>query len=155
MSKLLSEIIKLSPVNIEFVDAITGHPSWIGVYWGSHRPKRSIEVVNRLSTELKIATLLHEIGHANCSAKGCSCVKVVTCLGELYAEMFALQWLLDGKHKCILRTDMEHLERVWPNNGIYGDAWEDLIKTKLWKDCKRYIGKSMIGRVLAKIGRSR
>ncbi len=141
MDKLLSEVVKLSPVDVKFVKVIMNRPHMIGVYWSNRGPrKKSIAVVERLDIKLKIATLLHEIGHANCAAGGCPCAKVVSSGGELHAESFTLQWLLDNRHKSVLRMEMKHLNLNWPGiDNIYSEAYDKLIKTKLWKDCKRYV----------------
>lgn len=146
---IIDELIKLSPVPVDFVSKNKiGVPNVanairIGVFYSkkSEQIRAYIEVSNKLSKYLKIATLLHEIGHAKCSIKRCKCSFNVSAEGEIHANEYALNWLLKNKHKKILRVEMKHIKNNFDRVDYYGEAARCIINSKLWQKCLKYTGK--------------
>lgn len=145
---MLSELVKTSPVSVNFVSEVSILPSTtnaitIGGFLSKHdgRAKACIEVLNSLSEHQKIATLLHEIGHAKCSKKKCKCRTTQSAEGEIHANEYTLSWLLKNKHKKILKIAMRHIKDNSDRTDYYGEAAKCIMDSKLWQKCLKYVGK--------------
>lgn len=145
---IFDELIKTSPVSVNFVSEINisssaADATTIGGFLPGKdgQVKACIEVLNSLSKRQKIATLLHEIGHAKCSKKKCECRLVNSAKGEIHANGYALNWLLKNKHKKILKTEMKLIKNNSDRIDYYGEAAKHIMKLKLWQECLEYIGK--------------
>ncbi len=144
---MLYELIKTSPASVNFVSEInisgTTGAVTIGGFLPKNdgRPKACIEVLGSLSKYQKIATLLHEIGHAKCSKEKCKCRLAHSAEGEIHANKYALNWLLKNKRKKMLRMEMGHIEDNSDRTDYYGEAAKHIMESKLWQKCLKYIGK--------------
>jgi len=140
------EILKrLSPVPIEFVDEME-IPGYDGMFWGNEVSSIGhpyIEIDNNLENYQKIATLIHEIGHALCGEKKCQCVKTYEenpKLAEIHAYKYELKWLLEHKQKKALKYEMEGIKSFIENRpDHYAEAAKHIMKLKLWQKCLNFV----------------
>ena len=142
---VLCDLIKLSPVSISFVSKInisfTANAITIGAFYSKQdgQVKTYIEVLNSLSKYQKIATLLHEIGHAKCDMKKCKCISVCSAEGEIHAYEYTLMWLLKNKQKKVLKVEMKRIKNNRDRIDYYGKAAKAIMKLKLWQKCLDYV----------------
>ena len=141
---MLEMLKQLSPVPIEFVDEMECW-GYSGMYWGetSSIGHPYIEISNGLENHQKIATLIHEIGHALCDEKKCQCVKTYKenpKLAEIHAYKYELKWLLEHKQKRALKYEMECIEScVECRLDHYVVATKHIMELKLWQKCLDYV----------------
>ena len=140
----LKDLVCLSPVSVYFfeMDGI-----FVGTYYDkaeSITGKAHIEIDSKLTNNQKITTLIHEIGHAFCDAKGCKCMKNSDHTErEIHTNIFVLRQLIKHKQKEILREEIHHIEQVAAGAAFheyYINAADHIMKIKLWQKCLDYIG---------------
>lgn len=140
----IEQLIQLSPVPVEFVDTLN-NSHFAGAYYHAkeYAGKPRIKIVNELDNNEKMVTLIHEIAHAKCDAKGCKCMKNPDrTVREYHANKFTLTWLLKHKQKELLKQEMDVI--IGQANGLsnyeyYVEAAKHIMKLKLWHKCLNYI----------------
>ena len=142
---MLYELIESSPVPVKFVGTMNTSDV-CGTYFHfskSEMGKARIEIDNQLSDGLKIGTLIHEIGHAVCGAKGCECLENPDhAEREIHTNKFLLKWLLKHKQKKILKMEIKSIIRQANGNACrkyYDKAAKHTMGLKLWQKCLDYI----------------
>lgn len=143
---ILTKLKRLSPVPIIFMD-IMSISDFCGIFWKGKKfdgdGKPYIEIFNELENYQKIATLAHEIGHANCYEKNCKCMRNLDHTErEIHAMKFQLRWLLKHEQKDSLKWETDHI--IKQANGsvsrlYYLKAAKHIMKLKLWQECLNYI----------------
>lgn len=121
------------------------NPFFVGVYYRNkeYMGKARIEILDDLSTDQKIATLVHEIAHAICDVKNCRCMQNPDhTKREIHAVKFTLSWLLKHKQKELLQQEINQLRRQangYSNYDYYIRAAKHIMKLKLWQKCIDYL----------------
>lgn len=152
MSTQFDRLVKISPYPVSMGLIPLGYA---GVFrWGNagdRQPyagadfKPSIQISRRIiSRQKKVATLLHEIGHAIHYRRHCRCYTDHSdyFLTEYHAQRFALRYMLRYKLKGALRYEIEDMKR---DQHQYSKQWQAVIKQlmqeKIWEKCENYLTK--------------
>ncbi|KKN19125.1 hypothetical protein LCGC14_0948810 [marine sediment metagenome] len=143
---MLDRLIESSPVPIKFVDAVD-NPYWCGIYYQGetkgYTGKARIEILAELDNCQKMSTVVHEIGHAQCDARDCKCMKNSDYTErEIHAYKFTLSWLLKHKQKKTLKQEIYSLRRQASGDTCseyYTKAAKYIMKLKLWQKCLDYV----------------
>ena len=142
----INELKRLSPVPITFVDVMRNE-NFCGVFCHGKEfdgdGKAYIEISNGLEHYQKIATSIHEIGHAKCYEKNCKCMRNPDHTErEIHAVKFQLRWLLKYKQKEGLKWETDSIIRQANGHASYGyyiKAAKHIMKLKLWQKCLNYL----------------
>ncbi len=145
---MIDELIKLSPVPVIFtnnlsVDYIGSYHHAKKLYDGDIVKEPFIKIRDDLKDYQKIGTLVHEIKHAQCVKKNCKCMRNPDKTErEVHAYMYELLWLLKHKQMEGLKELIEKIEYKAENNftNQYGTSARQIVKSKLWKRCLKFIG---------------
>ena len=134
IGNMLNELIKLSPCPVYFVPHDTA-----GSFCYTSM-KQWIKIKENTPTEVQIATLAHEIGHAICYNKRCGCYspkKKTLCEYHAFIYSLSLLYIIGNIH--ILRLCMKNMVQSYYKNSEgwykYHLAIKHIMKTKLWKRC--------------------
>jgi len=145
------DIIKLSPylVKIKYLGWYRGSFVWANSH--SDKPYQNkdfqphIKIDKRIMDEnMKIATLVHEIGHAVHYDKHCKCYAKYTgrkrvYMAELHAYRFTLQFLLRHKLFDALRYEYEDMNSLSPNYPEHYKAIAKIKTEKLWERVEKIL----------------
>ncbi len=117
-----------------------------GSYWWSEEIRLpNIELGPAVSAAARLACLAHEVGHALCETKHCSCeagarkVRGTTTLSEYHAMKFASKWLLDNRCLDAMQNHISLIEaQASRRPSPHRTGARRLMKLKLWEKCKNY-----------------
>lgn len=88
---------------------------------------------------IRVAILVHEIGHAIHYKRGCKCMDEWE-LSELHAHRFALRFMLRYKFVTALRYTIRHTINGMPHfPRYYVTAFEQLQTEKIWQKCLDFL----------------
>jgi len=141
---MLKRLRQLSPypIKVQCVD----DDSAGALVWGKHLTRKPyIELGNHLNNVDKIRTLAHELGHAQCYRRQCSCYLLKSyVLKEYHAIKFSLRIMLRYKLLLPLALEMLEIEQIVKDNDFDKreiKARKMVMQDKIWKRCKKEVQK--------------